>query len=409
MADALELTILMPCLDEAETLAACIGKARGFLDRAGIAGDVLVADNGSTDGSQQIAAASGARIVEVAEKGYGAALAGGIAAARGRYVIMGDADDSYDFSSLDPFVAKLREGNALVMGNRFAGGIAPGAMPWHHRYIGNPILSFLGRLFFKTPVADFHCGLRGFDREAVIGLNLRTTGMEFASEMLVKATLSGLRIAEVPTTLTPDGRSRAPHLRSFRDGWRHLRFLLLFSPRWLFLYPGIVLLALGLLVGTLLVSGPLKVGETLELDLNTFLAAAMCIIVGLQAVSFALIGRRFASRYGFIPRSEKFDRLLEALTLERVLGAAIVLVVIGLAALVWAVVSWATAGFGALHSSAVSRFMIVSITTLVAGLQLALSAFMSSMVNIPLSEGRVSQVPADDHMLRRTSGTRKKR
>lgn len=401
MGEALELTILMPCLDEAETLATCIAKAQGFLARTGIAGEVLVADNGSTDGSQEIARSLGARVVEIEDKGCGAALAGGIAAARGRFVIMGDADDSYDFSSLDAFVTELRRGSALVMGNRFKGGIAPGAMPWHHRYIGNPVLSFLGRLFFGTKASDFHCGLRGFDRQAILGLNLRTTGMEFASEMLVKATLSGLPVAEVPTTLSRDGRSRAPHLRSFRDGWRHLRFLLLFSPRWLFLYPGLLLLAVGLFFGTLVIRGPVRISPTLELDINTFLFAAMCIILGLQAVSFALIGRRFASRYGFIPRSETFDRVLESLTLERVLTAALVLIVIGLGALLWAVISWATTGFGALDSTAVPRFMIIAMTTLVAGLQLAMSAFMSSMLNIPLAERRVIPVPPDDPMLRR--------
>jgi glycosyltransferase involved in cell wall biosynthesis len=405
LADEIELTILMPCLNEAETLAACIGKASGFLERTGIAGEVLIADNGSTDGSQGIARGAGARVVEIAEKGYGAALMGGIEAARGRYVIMGDADDSYDFANLELFVAELRAGKALVMGNRFKGGIAPGAMPWHHKYIGNPVLSFLGRLFFRTEASDFHCGLRGFDREAILGLSLRTSGMEFASEMLVKATLSGLPIAEVPTTLRPDGRSRAPHLRSFRDGWRHLRFLLLFSPRWLFLYPGIVLLVIGLFFGALVLRGPVRISPTLELDLNTFLAAAMSIILGLQAVSFALIGRRFASRYGFIPKSETFDRLLESLTLERLLTVAVVLVLVGLAALVWALVAWATTGFGELQGAAVSRFMIVAMTTLVAGLQLAMSAFMSSMINIPLSERRVV-VPSDDHMLR--GRTRKK-
>ena len=235
MAPELELTILMPCLDEAETLAACIGKARGFLARTGIRGEILIADNGSTDGSQDIARAAGARVVAVGERGYGAAIAGGIAAAHGRCVIMGDADDSYDFSNLDAFVAALRDGADLVMGNRFRGGIAPGAMPWHHRYLGNPVLSSVGRLFFRTRIGDFHCGLRGFSRAAVLGLNLRTTGMEYASEMVVKATLARLDVREVPTTLSPDGRSRAPHLRSFRDGWRHLRFLLLFSPRGLFL------------------------------------------------------------------------------------------------------------------------------------------------------------------------------
>jgi glycosyltransferase involved in cell wall biosynthesis len=404
VADALELTILMPCLNEAETLAICIAKARGFLNRTGIAGEVLIADNGSTDGSEEIARNAGARVVDIPEKGYGAALAGGIDAARGKYVIMGDADDSYDFANLDLFVAKLREGDALVMGNRFKGGIAPGAMPWHHKYIGNPVLSFLGRLFFKTQASDFHCGLRGFDRQAILGLTLRTTGMEFASEMLVKATLSGLRVTEVPTTLQPDGRSRAPHLRSFRDGWRHLRFLLLFSPRWLFLYPGLLLLALGLFLGTLVIRGPVQISPTLELDLNTFLAAAMCIILGLQAVSFAVIGRRFASRYGFIPRSETFDRVLEGLTLERILTAATVLVLIGLAALIWAVVSWATVGFGELHNAVVSRILIVAMTALVAGLQLAMSAFMSSIIHIPLAERRVIPVPPDDHMLRGPSG-----
>ncbi len=398
----LELTILMPCLNEAETLAVCIAKARGFLERSGIAGEVLIADNGSTDGSQDIARAAGARVVDIAQKGYGAALMGGIDAARGKYVIMGDADDSYDFVNLDGFVARLREGFALVMGNRFRGGIEPGAMPWHHKYIGNPVLSFLGKLFFRTEASDFHCGLRGFDRQRIIDLGLRTTGMEFASEMLVKATLNGLPVAEVPTTLKPDGRSRAPHLRSFRDGWRHLRFLLLFSPRWLFLYPGLILLAVGLFLGALLIRGPVPVSDTLTLDVNTFLFAAICIILGLQGVSFALIGRRFASNYGFIPPSQKFDMMLESLTLERVLAIAAVLVVIGIGALLWAVFSWATVDFGNLSDSAVTRFMIVAMTMLVAGLQLAMTAFMGSMINIPLAERRIVQVPMDDHMLRRS-------
>ncbi len=391
----------MPCLNEAETLATCIGKANGFLRRTGIAGEVVIADNGSTDGSQQIAASNGARVVAVARRGYGAALAAGIAEARGRYVVMGDADDSYDFANLDAFVAALRAGNQLVMGNRFKGGIAPGAMPWHHRYIGNPVLSFLGRLFFGTRASDFHCGLRGFDRDAIIGLNLRTSGMEFASEMLVKATLTGLRVAEVPTTLSKDGRSRAPHLRSFRDGWRHLRFLLLFSPRWLFLYPGLALLAIGLFLGALLIGGPVHITPTVVLDLHSFLVAAMCILVGMQAVSFALIGRRFASRYGFIPRSETFDSALESLTLERVLLIAVALVLIGLVALGWGFVQWADRGFGPLPLSSTMRAMILAVTTLVAGLQLAMSAFMASMIDVPLNERRVTEVPREDYMVRR--------
>jgi glycosyltransferase involved in cell wall biosynthesis len=397
----LELTILMPCLNEAETLAICIAKAQGFLERSGVPGEVVIADNGSTDGSQRIATDAGARVVDVPARGYGAALAAGIEAARGRWVIMGDADDSYDFEHLEGFVAGLRAGNQLVMGNRFKGGIAPGAMPWHHRYIGNPVLSSLGRLFFRTKAGDFHCGLRGFDRAAILGLNLSTTGMEFASEMLVKATLSGLTVIEVPTTLSKDGRSRPPHLRSFRDGWRHLRFLLLFSPRWLFLYPGFGLLAVGLFLTALLIGGPVKIAPTVVLDLHTFLVGAMCILLGLQAVSFALIGRRFASRYGFIPQSREFGGILEALTLERLLGAALVLVVIGLVALGWGFSQWAARGFGPLPLSSTMRAMIIAVTTLVAGLQLAMSAFMASMIDVPLRERRVIDVPREDFMVRR--------
>jgi glycosyltransferase involved in cell wall biosynthesis len=402
----LELTILMPCLNEAETLAVCIGKARGFLERTGIAGEVVIADNGSSDGSREIAESEGARVVPVALRGYGAALAAGIEAARGRYVIMGDADDSYDFANLDAFVAALREGNQLVMGNRFKGGIAPGAMPWHHKYIGNPVLSFLGRLFFGSKASDFHCGLRGFDREAILGLNLRTSGMEFASEMLVKATLMGLRVAEVPTTLKKDGRSRPPHLRSFRDGWRHLRFLLLFSPRWLFLYPGLALLAIGLFLTALLFAGPVNLTPTVVLDLHTFLVGAMCILVGMQAISFAVIGRRFASRYGFIPHSQTFDGVLEALTLERVLLFAVALVLVGFVALGWGFTQWAERGFGPLPLSSTMRAMILAVTTLVAGLQLAMSAFMASMIDVPLNERRVTEVPREDWMVRRAEDRR---
>ena len=389
----LELTILMPCLNEAETLAACIGKARDFLDRSGVRGEVVIADNGSADGSQQIATAAGARVVDVPERGYGAALAGGIAAARGRFVIMGDADDSYDFEHLDAFVERLRAGDALVMGNRFRGGIRPGAMPWLHRYVGNPVLSFLGRLFFRTHIGDFHCGLRGFDRDAVSALHLRTTGMEFASEMVVKASLSGLPVSEVPTTLSPDGRSRPPHLRSFRDGWRHLRFLLLFSPRWLFLYPGLALLAVGLFLGAMLVRGPVPLSPTVKIGIHTFLIAAMCIIVGAQAVSFAVIGRRFASRYGFIPRSTTFDGLLEAMTLERTLAVAVALIVIAFGILVWGLFEWARRGFGDLTTEATVRALIIAMTCLVVGVQGVMSAFLASFINIPLAERRVA-VPA---------------
>ncbi|WP_137151074.1 glycosyltransferase family 2 protein [Devosia sp. FKR38] len=406
MADAVELTILMPCLNEAETLAICIGKAQGFLARTGIVGEVLIADNGSTDGSQAIAEAHGARVVDVPERGYGAALGAGIAAAQGRYVIMGDADDSYDFSRLDAFVAALRDGADLVMGNRFAGGIAPGAMPWHHRYIGNPVLSFVGRLLFRTPVRDFHCGLRGFSRAAVQGLTLRTMGMEFASEMVVKATLAQLDIREVPTALAKDGRSRPPHLRSFRDGWRHLRFLLLFSPRWLFLYPGVALLLMGLLVGGTLLHGPVRLGGV-TFDIHTFLVAALCVIVGVQSIAFAIIGRRFASRYGFIPRSDQYDRLLEGLTLERILLVAVLLMVVGMTALVWGLAEWAARDYGPLNPSSTMRPVILAMTALVCGFQLMMSGFMSSMINIPIYERRLADAPEpDDHLQRRRSTDR---
>lgn len=389
-----ELTILMPCLNEAETLGTCIAKARRYLSEATIAGEVLIADNGSTDGSQQIARDCGARVVDVAQKGYGAALAGGIAAARGRYVIMADADDSYDFEHLDGFLEKLRQGFDLVMGNRFQGGIAPGAMPPLHRYLGNPVLSFAGRLFFGSRIGDFHCGLRGFRRDAIRALNLRTTGMEFASEMVVKATLSDLTIAEVPTTLSPDGRSRAPHLRSFRDGWRHLRFLLLFSPRWLFLYPGVGLLLLGFSLMGLLAPGPVQLTPEIELDIHTLLIGAMCIILGLQSVSFALIGRQFATRYGFIPRSESWGRLLDALTLERILVAAAIAIGFGAISLVWAFRQWAAADFGPLLYADLMRVMIFAMTALVGGMQMMMTGFLSSIMSIPFYERRAGDAAA---------------
>lgn len=386
-----ELTILMPCLNEAETLAVCIRKARGFLVENDVEGEVLIADNGSTDGSLEIAEAEGARVIPVPRKGYGAALAGGIAAAKGRFVIMGDADDSYDFSALMPFLEKLREGAQLVMGNRFEGGIAPGAMPPLHRFLGNPVLSFAGRLFFRTDIGDFHCGLRGFDRDAIRALNLRTSGMEFASEMVVKATLEKLRIAEVPTTLSPDGRTRAPHLRSWRDGWRHLRFLLLYSPRWLFLYPGLILMALGTVSTLYLLPGPVQIAPDVEVDIHTLLVGAMCVIVGLQAISFAIIARSFATRYGFIPRSAKFGRLLDAISLERILFVAVPIALLGIGGIAWSVINWAATGFGPLTYTGTMRVMIISMTAVVAGIQLAMTGFLSSMMNIPMRESGSSE------------------
>lgn len=377
-----ELTILMPCLNEAETLETCIRKALGYLERSGVVGEVVIADNGSTDGSREIAARAGARVVPVAEKGYGAALIGGIAAARGRYVIMGDADDSYDFSNLDPFVAKLREGYQLVMGNRFRGGIAPGAMPPLHKYLGNPVLSGIGSLFFKPGVKDFHCGLRGFDREAILALGLRTSGMEFASEMVVEACLAKLRIVEVPTTLKKDGRSRPPHLRSWHDGWRHLRFLLVFSPVWLFWYPGTVLLAAGALVTGVLLFGPVEIGGV-GFDTITMLYAMAAAVVGYQAMLFAILTKTYAEREGFLPVGPRFRRLSDRVTMERGLLLGLALFVVGLAVAVSQVLRWRDVGFGELDGSQMLRIAIPAVLGMVLGFQTMMSSMFIGILAIP--------------------------
>lgn len=384
MSDQVELTILMPCLNEAETLAVCVQKAQAYLKRSGVVGEVLIADNGSTDGSQAIATAGGARVVPVAERGYGAALKGGIAAARGRYIIMGDADDSYDFSNLDAFVTRLRAGADIVMGNRFAGGIEPGAMPFLHKYLGNPVLSFLGRLFFRIKVGDFHCGLRGFNTEVVRRLRLETSGMEFASEMVVRASLAGLTIEEVPTTLKKDGRSRPPHLKTWRDGWRHLRFLLVYSPRFLFFYPGLALIAVGLLGLVALFPGAVRLGAHLKLDIHTYLVAAMTLLVGVQALSFSVVARRYGALMGFLPASDNLERVLHAFSLERVLRAALVLALVGLGFTIWAFASWAGTGFGDLQYGRVMRILIIGLTGLASAVQLAFTAFLASVVEMPL-------------------------
>jgi hypothetical protein len=381
-ASELELTILMPCLNEAETLATCIRKARDYLDRAGIKGEVLIADNGSTDGSQQIAKEEGARVQPVSARGYGAALIGGIRAARGKYVIMGDADDSYDFSSLDAFVWELREGAQLVMGNRFQGGIAPGAMPFLHRVLGNPVLSFIGRLFFKIPVGDFHCGLRGFNRDAIRDLKLSSPGMEFASEMVVKASLNELDIREVPTTLSPDGRSRAPHLRTWRDGWRHLRFLLLHSPKWLFGVPGSTLLGAGLVGIAALIGGPLEIAG-IRLDLLTLVASCFSVILGVQLLTLSLLTRVYAGEFGVLPKSKHLDRILPFLTLERQLQLAAVLCVAGLAGAGAAFSGWASSGFGDIVGNSTLRWFSLSLTSVAISVQLAAAAFLASFIRLP--------------------------
>lgn len=385
-AGRLELTILMPCLNEAETIGTCVAKAMAYLARSGVAGEVLIADNGSTDGSQAIAEGLGARVVAVPRRGYGAALITGIEAAHGRFVIMGDSDDSYDFTALDPFVAKLREGYALVMGNRFLGGIKPGAMPPLHRYLGNPVLSTIGRVFFGGPVRDFHCGLRGFDRDAIRALDLRAPGMEFASEMVVKATVQGLRITEVPTTLSPDGRSRPPHLRSWRDGWRHLRFLLVFCPRWLFLYPGAGLFLAGLLAMALLLPGPMRLGG-ITLDVHTLLYASGAMIMGFQAVQFWVFARIYGAQQGVVPEEKRLTALLERFGLEPALIVAALLVVLGFALGIAAVAIWGAQSFGPLAGMGEMRMAIASVTSMVLGLQLAFGAFFVALLGMMRAGG----------------------
>lgn len=380
----MELTILMPCLNEAETLAVCIRKARAFLDSAGIEGEVMIADNGSTDGSQDIAAAYGARVVPIPVRGYGSALIGGIRAARGRYVIMADSDDSYDFSALEPFVEKLRQGWQLVMGNRFQGGIAPGAMPNLHRYLGNPVLTTIGRVFFHSPCGDFHCGLRGFNRDAILSLDLQAPGMEFASEMVVKATIHKLRVTEVPTTLSPDGRSRPPHLRSWRDGWRHLRFLLLFSPRSLFFYPGISLFTAGLVVTAWLLPGPRQIAG-IHFDIHTLLYSSTAMVIGVQAVLFWVFAKIYGQRERIVPPDPAFDSALQAVTLERGLVAGALLLLLGFGLGVYALGTWNTQGFGQLSPDATMRIVIPSATAILIGSQLVYSAFFLSLLGISAS------------------------
>ena len=377
----MELTVVMPCLNEAETVATCVRKAVKCIADCGISGEVVVADNGSTDGSQQLAEDAGARVVDVPDKGYGNALMSGILAARGEYVIMGDSDDSYDFTNLMPFIEELRKGYDLVMGNRFKGGIEPGAMPPLHKYLGNPVLSFVGRLFFRSKIGDFHCGLRGFRRDSAIKLGLQATGMEFASEMVVKATLAKQKITEVPTTLKKDGRSHPPHLRSWRDGWRHLRFLLLFSPRWLFFVPGILIGAAGLIIGALVAAGPLTIGSV-TFDVDTLVAASAMVVIGFQAVLFWLFTQVYAGAEGFLPEEPRVQRLLAKLSLERGLVAGVAIGIAGLVGLIFSLTYWQANKFGQLNYEHALRLMVPSVTALVLSCQLVLGTFFLSILGI---------------------------
>jgi len=379
--EQLELSIVLPCLNEAETIGICLKKAAKFLQENKINGELVVGDNDSSDGSQEIALSFGARVVDVKLRGYGAALDGAIRTARGKYIIMGDADNSYDFSNIMPFVEKLRDGYDLVMGNRFQGGISPGAMPPLHKYFGNPLLTAIGRLFFRSNCKDFHCGLRGFNRQSILALNLQTTGMEFASEMVVKATLAKLKTTEVPITLQPDGRSRPPHLRSWRDGWRHLRFLLMYSPRWLFLLPGVLLIVLGIALFFLLLLRPLSIG-TVTLDNHTFLFASGFLIIGYQALIFAMLTKIFAITAGLLPEDPTLKKAFKYFTLEVGLLFGAALILIGLCLSIFSIYHWRLAGFGPIEASKSMRLVIPGVTCLVLGSQTILSSFFLSILGL---------------------------
>lgn len=376
-----ELSIVMPCLNEAETLAICIKKAQTFITSHHIKGEVIIGDNGSTDGSQEIATSHGAIVIHVPEKGYGSALRGGIKAARGTYIIMGDADDSYDFTNLMPYVQKLREGNDLVMGNRFKGGIKKGAMPFLHKYLGNPVLSFIGRLFFESKIGDFHCGLRGFSKSAFEQMDLQTTGMEFASEMIVKASLKKMSIVEVSTILSPDGRSRPPHLNTWPDGWRHLRFLLLYSPSWLFMIPGVLLMSIGLLFSVLLILGPLVIGD-ITLGVHTLLYSCASFLIGFQLILFYGLTKIYTVENELLPKSQKYDRLFKILTLEKGLIIGFLLILGAVIATIYAYLNWKSVSFGDITGQSTLRLVIPAVTTLLLGVQTILFSFFFSILGL---------------------------
>lgn len=378
-----QLSIVMPCLNEVETLAVCINKAKHFLKTNSIDGEIIIADNGSVDGSQEIAERAGARVVHIESKGYGSALMGGIEAAQEEFIIIGDADDSYDFSNLQDFVNALDEGYDLVMGNRFQGGIMPGAMPFLHRYLGNPVLSWLARLFFRSDVRDFHCGLRGFRKEAILSLNLQTTGMEFASEMIVKATMKGLKIKEVPTILYPDGRTRPPHLRTWSDGWRHLRFLLLYSPRWLFFYPGILLAIFGTLISAFLLPMPRKIGG-LILDINTLMYASFLIILGVQSILFSLFTYVFGVNADLLPKDILTDKLVKNIGLEKGIILSLGMILLGFASSIGALIYWGENNFGPIDPTFSMRLVIPGAVLFTLGFQIFFASFFLSILNTKL-------------------------
>lgn len=376
-----ELSVVMPCLNERETVGVCVRKALASLIEAGILGEVIVGDNGSTDGSVEIAEAEGARIIHVADKGYGNALKGGIVAARGEFVLMADSDDSYNFGHIMRFLEQLRAGADLVMGNRFRGGIAKHAMPSLHRYFGNPVLTAFGRLLFHSPCEDFHCGMRGFRKDSFLRMDIRSTGMEFASEMVVKASLLRMRICEVPTTLSPDGRGRPPHLRTWRDGWRHLRFLLMYSPRWLFLYPGTLLILLGLAGCILLLPGP-RVFHGVGFDVHTLLFAFVSVLLGFQFVAFAIFTKVFAISEGLLPEDPRFYRIFHYITLETGLALGGALMALGIGGSIFAVSGWARESFGVLDAGRTLRIVMPAVFSLTLGVQVICSSFFLSILGL---------------------------
>lgn len=378
--DTIELSIIMPCLNEAETLEICINKAQKFLHENKVSGEVVIGDNGSTDGSIEIAQRNGAHVVHIEEKGYGAAIMGAIQASKGKFIIMGDADDSYDFSNLMPYVVKLREGYDLVMGNRFKGGISKGAMPFLHKYLGNPVLSFIGRLFFKIKIKDFHCGLRGFRSESIQRLELRTTGMEFASEMVVMSSIFKFKIAEVPTTLAKDGRSRPPHLRTWRDGWRHLKFLLMYSPKWLFFYPGLVLFISSSLLFIAIGINPIH-AKQLTFDVHTLTYCGAGIILSFQLLSFSFLSRIYAINQGLIPVRKKFVDIFKFFNLEKGLLVGFVIFLAGFILSYNFFLSWKHEDYGAITDlSASFRILIPSIVMIIIGIQTIFLSFLLSII-----------------------------
>jgi glycosyltransferase involved in cell wall biosynthesis len=376
-----EFSVVMPCLNEARTVGRCIDKAFSSLKRLGVRGEVIVADNGSTDGSVRIASEHGAQVIPVARKGYGAALQGGIEASRGRYIVMGDADDSYDFSVLDAFVERLRRGDDLVMGNRFRGGIKPGAMPWHHRYIGNPVLTGILNIFFRTPIGDAHCGLRGFSREAYRKLKLVTPGMEFASEMVVKAALHEQQMSEVPVVLHPDGRGRPPHLNSWRDGWRHLRFLLLMCPLWLYLIPAIILCTAGLGLMVWLTPGPRRIGSV-GLDIHSLLLGCLCFVIGYQTLWMWAFARAYSLAFGLVRSDQDPIGWFRYLPLERGLIVGAAALGIGLCVNAWLFGWWWDLHLGALQIQVTMRYALWGSTLMIIGVQTIYNSFFLAMMQM---------------------------